>query len=213
MSSLSLRNMQGEEVGKVDVPENLSDRTRGGQAVRDAIVAHRANQRIGSANTKTKGEVAGHGQKPWRQKGTGNARAGYKQSPIWRGGSVVFGPRPRSFRKDVNRKTLQVALARIVADRISENAVMVIDELSLPDAKTKGFAAWLAKIGVNRGLIVSDNVSRELQLASRNVPGVEVARASHVNVYQIARHPRLILTKGALEVLNCRVTGRKEAAQ
>jgi large subunit ribosomal protein L4 len=212
MSSLSVCNMEGASVGTVDVPASLTDTSRGGQVVRDAIVAYRANQRLGSASTLTKGEVAGHGVKPWRQKGTGNARAGYRQSPIWRGGGVVFGPKPRDFSKDLNRKMARVALGKIVADRIAEGAVTVVDELKVADAKTKNFAAWLKKMGVSKGLIIADTVTKELLLASRNLTGVEVARASHVNVYQIARYPKVIVAKGALDVLNERVTGSKKEA-
>ena len=213
MSSLSVCNMEGKSVGTIDVPEVLLDTKRGGQVVRDAIVAYRANQRLGTACTKTKGEVAGNGQKPWRQKGTGNARAGYRQSPIWRGGGVVFGPKPRSFNKDLNRKMLRLALAKVVADRISENAVTVIDKLELSDAKTKTFVSWLAKFGHTKGvLIVSHEVGANLLLASRNVPGIEVASASHVNVYQLARYSKLIITQDALAVLQQRATGVKERA-
>lgn len=212
MSSLSVCNMQGAPVGTVDVPASLSDTSKGGQVVRDAIVAYRANQRLGTASTLTKGEVAGHGVKPWRQKGTGNARAGYRQSPIWRGGGVVFGPKPRDFGKDLNRKMLRLALGKIIADRVSENAVTVIDELKITEAKTKSFAAWLKTMNIVKGLIVADTITNELLLASRNIAGIEVARASQVNVYQIARFPKLIVTKGALAVLNDRVTGAKKEA-
>lgn len=210
MSSLSVCNMEGAAVGTVDVPKALTDTSKGGQVVRDAIVAYRANQRLGTASTLTKGEVAGHGVKPWRQKGTGNARAGYRQSPIWRGGGVVFGPKPRDYSKDLNRKMLRLALAKIVADRISENAVTVIDALRVTEAKTKSFAAWLKKMKITRGLIVTDKVTSELLLASRNIPGVEVARAENVNVYQIARYPRLLITRDALDVLHRRATGAKK---
>jgi len=211
MSSLSITNLEGKAVGTVDVPEALLDTTRGGQAVRDAIVAYQANQRQGNACTKTKGEVAGNGQKPWRQKGTGNARAGYRQSPIWRGGGVVFGPKPRSFNRDLNRKMLRLALAKVVADRISENAVTVVDTITMADAKTKTFVQLLKTIGYTKGvLLIVDDPSSNLLLSSRNVPGVEVARASHVNVYQIARYPKLIINRAALEILNQRATGSKE---
>lgn len=212
MSSLPVRDMQGNSVGTIDVPGELLDTTRGGQVVRDAIVAYRANQRHGTANTKTKGEVAGNGQKPWRQKGTGNARAGYRQSPIWRGGGVVFGPKPRNFNKDLNRKMLRLALAKIIADRIAENAVTVVDTLSVADAKTKNFVKLLKALNVNSGaLIVTDVVSNELLLASRNVPGIEVASANYVNVYQIARFPQLVITKGALSVIQNRTNSPKES--
>jgi large subunit ribosomal protein L4 len=203
--------MEGKSVGTVNVPDALLDTSRGGQAVRDAIVAYRANQRLGTASTKTKGDVAGNGQKPWRQKGTGNARAGYRQSPIWRGGGVVFGPKPRSFNKDLNKKMLRLALAKIVADRVSENAVTVVDQISLPEAKTKPMAQWLKKMGIRRALIVVDQAAPSVLLAARNIPGIEVAQASHVNVYQIARYPRLVITQASLDILQRRATGAKES--
>ncbi|MGA1193380.1 MAG: 50S ribosomal protein L4 [Kiritimatiellia bacterium] len=212
MSSLSVCNMEGASVGTVDVPAALTDTTKGGQAVRDAIVAYRANQRLGTASTLTKGEVAGHGKKPWRQKGTGNARAGYRQSPVWRGGGVVFGPKPRSFRKDFNRKMARLALGRVVADRVADESITVLESLQVSDTKTKNFVAWLKKMDITKALIVVDQPSRELLLASRNIPGIEVARASHVNVYQIARYPRLVITKDALGILNQRATGEKQEA-
>jgi len=204
--------MEGASVGTVDVPAALTDTTKGGQAVRDAIVAYRANQRLGTASTLTKGEVAGHGKKPWRQKGTGNARAGYRQSPVWRGGGVVFGPKPRSFRKDFNRKMARLALGRVVADRVADESITVLESLQVSDTKTKNFVAWLKKMDITKALIVVDQPSRELLLASRNIPGIEVARASHVNVYQIARYPRLVITKDALGILNQRATGEKQEA-
>lgn len=214
MSTLTVNNLEGKSVGTVTLPPELMDTTRGGQAVRDAIVAYMANQRHGNACTKTKGEVAGNGQKPWRQKGTGNARAGYRQSPIWRGGGVVFGPKPRSFNRDMNRKTLRLALAKVFADRVTENAVTVVDSLNVTDAKTKSFVQLLKTLGMVKGvLLVVDDPSSNLLLSSRNVPGVEVARASHVNVYQIARYPRLLITKAALDVIQQRTTGSNESAQ
>lgn len=212
MSSLSVCNMEGKPVGQIDVPASLRDTTRGGQVVRDAIVAYRANQRHGNASTKTKGEVAGHGQKPWRQKGTGNARAGYRQSPIWRGGGVVFGPKPRSYAKDLNKKMMRLALGKIIADRVSENAITVVDAIRLSDAKTKNFKQWLGKLSFERGLIITDEVSNELLLASRNIPGIEVVSAKLVNVYQIARSPKVLITQAAFAVLDQRVGSSKEAA-
>jgi len=213
MSSLSVCNMEGKSVGQIDVPASLSDTKRGGQVVRDAIVAYRANQRQGTASTKTKGEVAGHGQKPWRQKGTGNARAGYRQSPIWRGGGVVFGPKPRSYSKDLNKKMMKLALGKIIADRIAENAITVVESIRLTDAKTKNFKAWLTKVNFDRGLIIVDDLSNELLLASRNIPGIEVATAKLVSVYQVARSPKVMVTKAAVAVLDQRAaSATKESA-
>ncbi|HMO05195.1 MAG TPA: 50S ribosomal protein L4 [Kiritimatiellia bacterium] len=214
MSTLTITNLEGQSVGSVALPAHLVDTSRGGQVVRDAIVAYHANQRQGTASTKTKGEVAGNGQKPWRQKGTGNARAGYRQSPIWRGGGVVFGPKPRCHNRDLNRKMLRLAFARIFADRVSQQAVTVVESLTVADAKTKNFVQLLKKLGLAKGvLVVVDDPDNNLLLAARNIPGVEVARASHVNVYQVARYPRLLITKAALGVIEQRTAGSKEAAQ
>lgn len=214
MSSLPVCDINGKSVGSFDVPEVLLDTSKGSQAVRDAIVAYRANQRLGTASTKGKGEVAGNGQKPWRQKGTGNARAGYRQSPIWRGGGVVFGPKPRSFRKNINRKMMRLALARVIADRISEEAVTVVDDLSVSEPKTKAFVAALKQLKIEgKVLIVTEKASNELILASRNVPGIELTSAAQVNVYQLARYPKLLITKGALDVIKGRVSAEsKETA-
>ncbi len=212
MSSLSIHNMEGQEVGSVEIPASLQVTGKGSQAVRDAVVAYRANQRLGTACTKTKGEVAGRGGKPWRQKGTGNARAGYRQSPVWRGGGVVFGPKPRDFSKDVNRKTMRLALAKVISDRIGANEVMVVDTVSVAAPKTRDLASWLKKTDIKRGLIVCVEPSRELLLAARNIPGLEIARASHLNVYQAVRYPKIVLERGALDVLARRVSGVKEVA-
>ncbi len=213
MSTLTVNNLEGKPVGSITLPAELTDVTRGGQAVRDAIVAYHANQRQGTASTKTKGEVAGNGQKPWRQKGTGNARAGYRQSPIWRGGGVVFGPKPRCHTRDLNRKMQRLALSKVIADRVAENAVTVVESLSVADAKTKGFVQALKSLGLAKGvLVIVDDPTSNLLLASRNIPGVEVARASHVNVYQVARYQRLLVTKAALDVLHQRAMGKKEVA-
>ena len=126
---------------------------------------------------------------------------------------MVFGPKPRSFNRDLNRKTLRLAVAKVFADRVAENAVTVVESLSVADAKTKSFVQLLKSLGLAKGvLLIVDDPSNNLLLSSRNVPGVEVARASHVNVYQIARYPRLLITKAALDVLQKRTTGTKEVA-
>lgn len=213
MSALTVHNAEGQSVGSVDFSDELMKSRRGTQALQQAIVTIRANQRAGTASTLTKGEVAGHGMKPWRQKGTGNARAGYRQSPIWRGGGVVFGPKPRSYAKAMNRKMARLALHRAVADKILDGQMLVVDQLAVTEARTRALVALLKKLKVEtRALLVVDEVGRELALASRNLPGIEVAAAAHINPLQIVKFPRMVISKAALEQLKARLDVAEEKA-
>src|SRR3954447_17789146 len=134
---LTVKDINGKEKGQLEVKFSLVEGGRGTQAVHDTIVAYQAAQRRGTACTKTMGEVAGSGKKPWRQKGTGRARAGSFASPLWRGGGVVFGPKPRDFGKKVTRKTKQLALRRVLTDRLNAGEILVVDDLKLDSPKTK----------------------------------------------------------------------------
>src|SRR5512136_3206242 len=136
---LSVKDIQGNEQGELEIQFPLIETNKGTQAVHDAVTAYRANQRRGTACTKTMGEVTGTGKKPWRQKGTGRARAGSFQSPLWVGGGVVFGPKPRDFAKKVSRSTKQLALRKALSERLRAGDVVVVDELKLASAKTKEF--------------------------------------------------------------------------
>src|ERR1041384_8532883 len=136
---ISVKNTQGKASGELEVRFPLVEGGRGTQAVHDTVVAYRAAQRSGTASTKTAGDVAGTNKKPWRQKGTGRARAGSFQSPLWRGGGVVFGPKPRDFSKKVSRKTRQLALRKALSERLRAGDVLLVDELNLPSPKTKEF--------------------------------------------------------------------------
>lgn len=213
MSSLTVHNAEGKAVGKVDFADALLTTRRGGQALQQAVVTIRANQRAGTASTKTKGEVAGSGKKPWRQKGTGNARAGYRQSPIWRGGGVVFGPKPRSYAKSMNRKTSKLALWRALSDKIADGQLLVLDQVSVSEPKTKALVGLLKGLKISaKTLLVVDQVGRELALASRNLPGVEVAAAINLNPLQVLKYPQLVVSKAALEQLQTRLEVAQEKA-
>lgn len=207
MSTLNIQTVDGAKVGEFQVAEGLLERSKGSQAVRDAVVTYLANQRAGTASTKTKGEVAGNGAKPWRQKGTGRARAGYRQSPVWRGGGVVFGPKPRSFRQDLNKKTARIALRRALTEKIDAEAVVVIDALTVSEAKTKEVAGLLKKLGIadKTVLLMTEATDPKLVLAARNMSGIEVTTASAVNVYQVMRYAVLVTTQGALTHLQSRL--------
>src|SRR3989454_6899388 len=136
---LTVKDIQGQSQGELEVKIPLIGNGKGTQAVHDVIVAYNANQRMGTASTKTMGDVAGTGKKPWCQKGTGRARAGSFASPLWRGGGVVFGPKPRDFSKKVSRKTKQLALRKALSERLKAGDVIVVDDLKLGSPRTKDF--------------------------------------------------------------------------
>ncbi len=212
MSVLTVVNPRGEAVGQVEFPDALLVKGVGRQALQQTVVTLQANKRAGTHSTKTKGEVAGSGIKPWRQKGTGNARAGYKQSPIWRGGGVVFGPKPRSYAKGLNRKTAQLALRRALTEKLAESQVHVVDAFSLEAPRTKQVAALLKSLNVDSGvLLVAAALDKTLLLASRNMPKVELVTAADVNALQVVRYPALVISKDALAKLQERLSGGVEA--
>src|SRR5512146_1917658 len=168
---LTIKDTKGNDQGELEVKFALVEDGKGTQAVHDAVVAYQAAQRMGTACTKNVGEVAGTNKKPWRQKGTGRARAGSFQSPLWRGGGVVFGPKPRDFGKKVSRKTRQLALRKALSERRQAGDVLVVDDLKLASPKTKEFAGLLSALDVKgTALIVAPAADDNLVLASRNLP-------------------------------------------
>ncbi len=203
---LTVKDLQGRDQGEIEIKFPLIENNKGAQAVHDVVTAYRANQRRGTACTKTMGEVAGSGKKPWRQKGTGRARAGSFQSPLWRGGGVVFGPKPRDFGKKVNTKVKTLALHKALSERLKAGDVSVVDSLALSEPKTKGFVAVLRALGLERSvLIVDSSVGPNLALASRNVPNVEITTSDGLNTYQVLKSHKLLFTRSAFEHLEQRL--------
>jgi large subunit ribosomal protein L4 len=180
---------------------------KGTQAVHDVVVAMRANRRSGTANTKTKGEVNLSGAKPWRQKGTGRARAGYKSSPIWSGGGVVFGPKPRSYSKRVPKAVKKLALRKALSARILAGDVLVVDTFAVPAPKTKEFVNLLkASAGDARNtLVVAPKFDEATYKAARNVQNSQLVVASDLNTEQLLAFDKIILTRDALPVLASRL--------
>lgn len=175
------------------------------QAIHDVITALRANRRSGTANTKTRGEVAESGRKPFRQKGTGNARQGGNASPIKRGGGVAFGPRPRDYSKQVNRKTRRLAFTVVLKDRIASGDVFTVDGFEIPDGKTKSFVAEIDSIaGTEKVLLIADSFTDNTYLAARNVATVQLITADEVNSEQLLAYDKLVITSGAMEILASR---------
>jgi large subunit ribosomal protein L4 len=197
---LSVKDLNGNDSGELEVKFSLVESGRGTQAVHDTVVAHRANQRRGTACTKTMGEVAGTGKKPWRQKGTGRARAGSFQSPLWVGGGVTFGPKPRDFGKKVPRQTKQLALRKALTERLNAGDVFLVDDLKFDSPKTKGFIEVLNKFQLTgTALFVTAAIEQNVRLAARNLSRVEVTTADFLNTYQILRPDKLIFTRSAFE--------------
>ena len=183
---------------------------RGTQAVHDAVVAMRAARRSGSANTKTKAEVALSGAKPWRQKGTGRARAGYKSSPIWRGGGVVFGPKPRDYSKKVSKTVRRLAFQKALSERIKAGDVLTIDSFAVTELKTKAFLTLLREqTDAKKVLLISDSFDENTYKAARNVKPVLLTTASDVNTEQLLAFNKILITSAALAQLAGRMGSRE----
>ena len=205
---LTITDIKGKSQGELEVKFPLVEDGRGTQAVHDTVVAYQAAQRSGTACTKTMGDVNGTGKKPWRQKGTGRARAGSFASPLWRGGGVVFGPKPRDFAKKVGRKTKHLALRKALSERLNAGDVIVVDDFKLGSGKTKEFTAALDALGVAGGtaLIVSQGADKNLALASRNVTTVQMTTSESLNTFDVLRSDKLVFTRGAFEQVEARLT-------
>lgn len=204
---LTIKDAKGNNQGELEVTLPIVEDGKGTQAVHDTVVAYRAAQRMGTACTKNVGEVAGTNKKPWRQKGTGRARAGSFQSPLWRGGGVVFGPKPRDFSKKVSRKTRQLALRKALSERLRAGDVLLVNNLSLATPKTKDFLSVLKALELKgTTLIVAQQADTNLTLASRNVAQVALTTSDSLNTYDILRPDKLVFTREAFERVEARLT-------
>ena len=211
MSTIQQYTRSGAAAEPVTVADEILVVDKGTQAVKDVIVAGMAGRRAGTASTLSKGEVAGSNKKPWRQKGTGRARAGLRQSPVWRGGGVAFGPKPRSYVQKVNKKLAQLAFRRALSDRIREGAVKIIDDLSVAEPRTKLVAGLLKNLGVESALLVTKAVDTNLCLAARNIREVAVLSARDVGVWHVVRYKNLVVSRAAWDVLEARLAGKPAA--
>ncbi len=206
MSTLPLKDCKGKTLGEVTLSEKFAVTDKGEQAVFQTVINYQAHQHQGSANTQGKGAVAGTGAKPWKQKGLGRARAGYRQSPIWRGGAVAWGPHPNRIRKQMPKKVARLAFARAFGTRAAENAITVLDDIKLESPRTKEFVAIFQTLEIKgKALLILSEIDRNVCLAARNLQDVEVACADNVNTYQIVRYPQILITKAGMEKLEERM--------
>jgi large subunit ribosomal protein L4 len=204
---ISVVNTAGAAKGEIEIADELLIKNgKGTQAVHDTITAYRANQRLGTSKVKQISEVHGSGKKPWRQKGTGRARAGSFASPIWRGGGVVFGPHPRDYAINVPKKVKALAFRKALSERLVAGDVVVVDELKVTSHKTKDFVGMISQLVNGTTLVVTDVVERNLKLAVRNVPDIQVEPADSVNAYELLRYDKIVATKAGFEKLAARVS-------
>ena len=204
---LKLLNAQGQVASNVAAADTVFGRDYNEALIHQVVVAYAANARSGNRKQKDREEVHHTTKKPWRQKGTGRARAGSFRSSIWVGGGVTFGPKPRDYSKKVSKKTKQLALRKALTERMKAGDVIVVDDFKLDSPKTKGFLAALDRLEANgKTLVVSAATDKNLFLASRNVESVELTTSNDVNTYQVLKYDKVVFTKGALEKVQERLS-------
>ncbi len=205
MSTVNIYNTKNEKVGEVGLNDHVFDLEVKEHILHDVVRMQRAAKRAGTACTKTRVEVRGSNAKPWRQKGTGRARAGSRQSPIWRGGGVTFGPKPRDYSFKLNRKVKKLALAMAMSARLQEGNLIVLDAFNMDAIKTKEFVNVMATLEIDNGLIVIDGANDNLSKSSRNVNGFKILPSEGLNVYDILLHKKLVLVQPVIESLEKRL--------
>jgi len=202
---IAIKDLKGKNQGELEVKFEMIENGRGTQAVHDAVTAYRAAQRSGTACTKTAGEVQGSNKKPWKQKGTGRARAGSVRSPLWAGGGVVFGPKPRDFSKTISKKTKQLALRKALSERIKLGDVVIVDDLKLSSPKTKDFSNLIDALELQGTTLVVAAADKNLALAARNISYVTMTTGDSLNTYDVLRPDKLLFTKSAFEQVEARL--------
>ena len=198
MANVSVYNMQGSEVGKIDLNDAVFGVEVNENLVHEAVVAHLANMRQGTQKAKTRSEVSGGGKKPWRQKGTGHARQGSTRSPQWKGGGVVFAPVPRDYSVSMNKKEKRAALKSALTSRVQADKLIVLDELKFEAVKTKEFAKVLDALKVEKALVVLDSMDQNTILSARNIPSVKTNQVGTLNTYDVMKYDTVVVTKKAV---------------
>ena len=201
MANVSVYNIEGKEVGKIDLSDAVFGVEVNEHLVHMAVVSQLANNRQGTQKAKTRSEVSGGGRKPWRQKGTGHARQGSTRAPQWTGGGVVFAPVPRGYSFKMNKREKRAALKSALTSRVEENKFIVIDEINFEEAKTKNFANILKSLDVSKALVVLEDDNKNAELSARNIADVKTAKTNTINVYDILKYNTVIATKAAVKAI------------
>ncbi len=205
MAKVQVLNESGQAVGEVELSARVFNYPLKGHLLHDAVVQRQASQRRGTASTKTRGEVSGSSRKPWRQKGTGRARAGSIRSPLWRKGGTIFGPKPRDYHYAIPKQAKRNALKVALSLRLAENHLLVLEKASLKNPKTKEATDLLKALKLDSALIVDKNENKNLFLALRNVPRVRAIDSDELSAYDVLGHKWLVLTQRALAALTERI--------
>jgi large subunit ribosomal protein L4 len=199
MAVVKVVNQTNAEVGTIDLADEVFGVEVKPEVLNLVVRAQRAAKRAGTHAVKNRSEVSGGGRKPWRQKGTGRARAGTIRSPLWRGGGTVFGPTPRDYGFKVNKKVRALAMKMALSSRATDEKLTVVDKLELPEIKTKQVSEIAGKLGLRKALIVVSEADNTLALSARNIEGLKILEADKLNVYDILRYPQLVMLQGAVE--------------
>ena len=201
MANVSVYNIEGKEVGTIELNDAIFGVEVNEHLVHMAVVNQLANNRQGTQKAKTRSEVSGGGRKPWRQKGTGHARQGSTRAPQWTGGGVVFAPVPRDYSFKMNKKEKRAALKSALTSRVEENKFIVVDEMNFDEIKTKKFQAVLNNLSVSKALVVLEDGNVRAELSARNIADVKTAKTNTINVYDILKYNTVIATKAAVEAI------------
>lgn len=197
MANVKLYDQARQEIGTIDLSPEVFEVEVQPELLHLVVRAQLAAKRAGTHSVKTRSTVSGGGRKPWRQKGTGRARAGSTRSPLWRGGAIVHGPEPRDYTFKVNRKVRQLALRMALSSKLVEDSLVLVDTMSVPEIKTKHMVKVATDFGLKKALIVLPGSDNNLELSARNLPGIKVVREDMLNVYDVLRHDQLIMLKDA----------------
>ncbi len=201
MANVSVYNIEGKEVGTLELNDAVFGVEVNEHLVHLAVVSQLANNRQGTQKAKTRSEVSGGGRKPWRQKGTGHARQGSTRSPQWTGGGVVFAPTPRDYSIKMNKKEKRAALKSALTSRVAENKFIVIDELVFDEIKTKKFQGILNNFNVDKALVVLEDGNKNVEISARNIANVKTAKTNTINVFDILKYNTVITTKAAVATI------------
>ena len=201
MANVSVYNIEGNEVGTIDLNDAVFGVEVNEHLVHMAVVNQLANNRQGTQKAKTRSEVSGGGRKPWRQKGTGHARQGSTRAPQWTGGGVVFAPVPRDYSFKMNKKEKRIALLSALSSKVADNKIVVLDAFNLDEVKTKKFAEVMSNLKVDKALVVIEGENKNVVLSGRNIPTVKVSATNEINTYDVLKYETLVVTKAAVEKL------------
>ena len=201
MANVSVYNIEGKEVGSIELNDAVFGVEVNEHLVHMAVVNQLANNRQGTQSAKTRSEVSGGGRKPWRQKGTGHARQGSTRSPQWTGGGVVFAPKPRDYSFKMNKKEKRAALCSALSSKVAESQIIVLDEFKLDEIKTKKFVEVMNNLKVDKALVVIEGENKNVVLSGRNIPTVKVSATNEINTYDVLKYETLVVTKAAVEKL------------